>query len=145
MAATFTRREVNLALLSVAIGLARSEATPPPETVTLFDFAIAGGHHHALRTLYPDLVPGTRLPPAPEPLNPHDVNAVAVLTADGVRLGYVPRGANAPVARLIARGARLDCVVVGRIGTHPVHGVPKDLVYTACASGDPILRLTSTT
>lgn len=47
-----------------------------------------------------------------EPANPHDVKAIAVLTTDGAKLGYVPRASNAPLTGLIDAGYELRAEIV---------------------------------
>jgi hypothetical protein len=42
-----------------------------------------------------------------EPTNEHDPNAVACHTADGQRLGYVPRQTNEPIARALDAGQKV--------------------------------------
>ncbi len=138
----FTRRHVNLALLGLAFGLAAPGAARPAARTVLFDFAIAGGFHHGLRERLDVMAPGLVLPLRAEPHNPHDANAVAVLAPDGLRLGYIPRVANAPVARLLADGAQVVCEVVGRLDIFRARDVPEDLVFTGFTTGDPRLRLT---
>lgn len=83
----FTRRSVNLTLLGVALGLLAPGAGRPATRTVLFDFAIAGGFHHGLRDRRATLQPSMALTLRAEPDNPHDLNAVAVLAPDGVRLG----------------------------------------------------------
>jgi hypothetical protein len=142
----FTRRGVNLGLLAIALGLATrrsTEAAPaPPLRTTLFDFAIAGGYYHGLRKRLDLFTPGLVLALRAEPDNPHDVDAVAVHAPDGQRLGYIPREANAPVAKLLREGARLSCEVMGRLDIQHDDDVPQDLVFTGFTRGDPRLRLT---
>jgi hypothetical protein len=138
----FTRRGVNLALLGLALGLAAPGATRPATRTVLFDFAIAGGYYHGLRKRLDLFVPRLLLPLRAEPDNPHDANAVSVLAPDGQRLGYVPREANAPVARLLASGAHVACEVVGPLKVRDARDVPDELVFTGFTYGDPRLRLT---
>jgi hypothetical protein len=59
---------------------------------------VAGAVHRPEALASEAAAPGRALVLAPEPDNVHDPNAVAVLTEDGVPLGYVPRDLAASVA-----------------------------------------------
>jgi hypothetical protein len=143
----FTRREVNLALLAGALTLAGAApgatsgpmAAQPP--TVLFDFAIAGGWHHGLEDVAAALAIGERLRLCAEPQNPHDADAVAVHRADGLMLGYIPRSANAPIARLLERGATIEAVIVDRLQVRRSEDIPDDLAFTGFTNGDPRIRL----
>lgn len=140
----FTRREVDRTLLVAAFAaLVPFDAAlrAPRATLPLFDFAIAGGFYHGLAAVVDDLVVGESLVLRSEPGNPHDANAVEVLRHDGRKLGYVPRAANEPVARLLGRQARVQAVVVGRLDVRRAADVPDDLVFTGFTHGDPRIRL----
>jgi hypothetical protein len=52
---------------------------------------VAGAVHRPDALSSEGAAPGRRLRLRAEPENPHDPNAVAVLTEDGLALGYVPR------------------------------------------------------
>ena len=52
---------------------------------------VAGAAHRPEALASDGAAPGSPLVLRPEPENPHDPNAVAVLLADGSPLGYVPR------------------------------------------------------
>jgi len=142
----FTRREVNRSLLATAVALAApgaSIAAASAETpVHLFDFAIAGGWYHGLHDVRDDLARGERLVARAEPANPHDANAVAIDRADGRMLGYVPRAANAPIARLLAEGANMSAEVIDFLNIRRDSDIPVDLVFTGFSNGDPRIRLT---
>lgn len=133
----FTRRAVNQSLLAFAVSLAAGRPASAAQT-RLFDFAIAGGWHHALESVRSDLTAGERLMLRAEPDNPHDSDAVAVLRA-GLKLGYIPRAANTPIARLLAAGQDVRCDVVGRLGSKDDF---ESFAWTSFVSGDPRLRLT---
>jgi len=105
MVMMLARRSALLGFVSLVV--ARPSLGRPPAAVPLFDFAIAGGGYHGLPQARSGLSVGLRVMIKAEPGNPHDANAVAVLRADGLRLGYVPRSANPPVAALLAQGRRL--------------------------------------
>ncbi|UPY36259.1 HIRAN domain-containing protein [Sediminicoccus sp. KRV36] len=103
-----TRRGLMGGILGLAgLIVARPGLARPPSAVPLFDFTIAGGAFHGLYEALPGLVPGMRVLIVAEPENRFDANAVAVLRPDGLRLGYVPRAANPPVAALLAQGRQL--------------------------------------
>ena len=103
--------------------------------------AIAGGWRHGLAAVSATLETGELLMLVAEAGNPHDPNAVAVLR-HGLKLGYVPREANAPVALLLEKGRRVECRVAGRLDIDRAAEIPGDLVFTAFARGDPRIELT---
>ena len=143
-----TRREVNLALLVAAfgalggVGRGREARLAAPARRVLFDFAIAGGWHHALSIAVDGFVPGERVQVLAEPSNPFDANAVMVLRGDGLMLGYVPRRANVPVSALLREGRTVQAELVEMLDITSDAGVPDDLVFTAFSDGDPRVRLT---
>ena len=144
MSVQFTRRQVNHALLAAAraLVLPRPDLVLPKGARPLFDFAIAGGWYHGLRDARHRLAPGQHLRLRAEPLNPHDPHAVAVHHGDGTMLGYIPRAANTPVARLLALGARVEAEIVGHLWIRRASEIPDDLVFTGFENGDPCIRLT---
>ena len=143
--ATFSRREVNRALLATAVGLLSvgtgsakvAVAMPTP----LFDFAIAGGFYHGLQAVQATLRPGMSMDLRREPENPYDADAVAVHLPDGLMLGYVPRVANTPIARLLDAGRTVRAEIVRMLTAERDEDVPDDLVFTCFTSGDPMIRL----
>jgi hypothetical protein len=143
MANQFTRREVNRALLASALSLAAARIIPAPATpaTTLFDFAIAGGWYHGLDQVRDTLAYGEHLVLRPEPQNPHDANAIAVHRTRGLMLGYIPREANEPIARLLERGARIDAVIVEMPHIIRAADIPDNLAFTGFSDGDPRIRL----
>jgi hypothetical protein len=58
---------------------------------------VAGALHRPQAVASDDAAPGRPLTLRAEPDNPHDPNAVAVLTARGESVGYVPRELNTSV------------------------------------------------
>lgn len=53
---------------------------------------IAGfNHHDGASSALTGMRPMTRLVLRPEPTNPHDKNAIKVMTTSGVMLGYIPK------------------------------------------------------
>ena len=141
MSGNFTRREVNMSLLATAVAVAARSASAPSRRTSLFAFAIAGGWRHGLAAVAATLETGELLMLVAEAGNPHDPNAVAVLR-HGLKLGYVPREANAPVALLLEKGRRVECRVAGRLDIDRAAEIPGDLVFTAFARGDPRIELT---
>ena len=135
----FTRREVNRALLATAFAMLGGKSAGAP--MRLFDFAIAGGDYYQLEDVLERIRPGMRLTLVREAANPYDADAVAV-HLDGVKLGFIPRSANTPVARLLDRGARVSAEVVRMLDVERYEDVPEELVYTSFLSGDPMIRLT---
>lgn len=125
----------------------RAAPVPPPGVLSgpqrrfLFDFAIAGGWYHGLAGVREELAPGEILRLRAEPENPHDADAVAVHRTDGLMLGYIPRAANAPVARLLKLGAPVEAVIVGPIAFGPYDNEPEDFAFTSVTEGDPRIRL----
>lgn len=76
-----------------------------------------------------------------EAANPYDANAVAV-HLDGLKLGFIPRKANSPVARLLDRGERVVAEVVRMLDDRHSSELPDDVVVTGADWGDPVIRLT---
>ncbi|WP_456382877.1 HIRAN domain-containing protein [Hydrogenimonas sp.] len=52
--------------------------------------------------------PGEALSLRREPRNPHDANAVAIYRGP-IRIGYIPRRLNPPIATRMDRGERFSC------------------------------------
>lgn len=136
--ATLTRRDFGRAL-ALCAATAASPAFAAREPV--LDFAIAGGWFHGLRTALADLAIGERLRLVAEPENPYDRNAVAVWRG-AIKLGYVPRAANAPLARLLAEGATVEAEIARFFGAAPNDRRPDDFAFTSVATGDPVIRAT---
>ena len=141
LSGTFTRREINRALLATALAIVGGSKAIARPSVPLFDSAIAGGHHHGLEAAVGRIAPGTKLALVRESANPYDADAVAV-HLDGLKLGFIPSEANSPVARLLDRGERVTAEVVRMLDIRRSSEVPDELVFTAFSSGDPMIRLT---
>jgi hypothetical protein len=71
---------------------------------------LAGFRHHEAPAFLPALRAGSPLTLSAERDNPHDGDAVAIHW-QGHMLGYLPRGENLVVARLLARQRRLSARV----------------------------------
>jgi hypothetical protein len=87
--------------------------------------ALAGFRHHAAPRLWPALRRRALLTLRREPENPHDANAVALYWR-GEKIGYVPRGENLVVARLLDRRRRLSARIA---------------FLTPCAEGNQRIRV----
>lgn len=88
------------------------------------------------------LIPGLVLRLRREADNSHDADAVAVHTSEGLMLGYIPRAANTPIARLLDDGKVVRAEIVKMLTLKRSEDVPDDLVFTSVMSGDPMIRLT---
>ncbi len=143
-----TRRAVGLGLLAAAfaavaprVAVAAATRAAPAAPEALFDFAIAGGWYHGLPRVWRTLEVGEELILRPEFDNEWDADALEVLRADGLKLGYVPRIANAPVAALIRQGGRVTARIVAKLDVKSEGEIPPDLVFTGFMNGDPRIRL----
>lgn len=142
-APTFTRRAVNRALLASAFAVLAPGSAPTGRTAIL-DFAVAGGWYRGLGQAKRDMAPGDLLRLVAEPDNPHDAHAVAVWRGD-LMLGYLPREANEPIARLLVSGAHVEAEVSRLYEWRNGGGPPEDFAYTSVTNGDPVIRLTLVT
>lgn len=137
-----TRRQFNLGLSAAAASLAApaAAALPSPAAAPLFDFAIAGGHHHGLVRALATLAIGDALELRREPDNPYDANAVAVYDSKGLKLGFLPRRSNPPVAKLMDEGRSVTAEIVGVLnGEEDEDG----LAFTDYGEGEPRVRLSA--
>lgn len=134
-----TRRFFNQALLSAFGALGAPARAAAPLRTPVLDFAIAGGWYHGLGRVRDSIAPGDRLRLVAEPENPYDRYAVAVWRGD-LKLGYVPRAANRPLARLLAEGARIEADVMRVIADSGKDRTP--FAYTSYGEGDPVIRAT---
>ena len=73
----------------------------PSRHITSFN--VAGFQHWDGALVLSELKPGMQLTLVPEPDNPYDPNAVAILF-QGVKLGFVPADKNALLAQLLHFG-----------------------------------------
>ncbi len=89
---------------TVVSAAARSHAT---REVVLLDSFIAGTAYYEWKDARNWLEVGDELQLRREPGNIHDARAIEVLTAGGVKLGYVPRADNQPIAALMDAGQTL--------------------------------------
>lgn len=92
-------------------GLGAAAATPlvgaGNRSILIQDSPLAGFPFYAGASIWPSLSVGDKLRLVREASNLHDSDAVAVYVHDE-QLGYVPRGENTTVARMLDRGERLE-------------------------------------
>ena len=84
--------------------------------ITLQRTTLSGFRHHEAQQLWEALKPSARLTLVREPDNPYDANAVALLWR-GRKIGYLPRGENLVVARLLDHKRNLSARIE-RISEH---------------------------
>lgn len=91
--------------------LARKEPTaltfplPFQQEIFLFETYIAGTSHIlGIETISQQLMPQEKLFFYREPNNPYDAQAIAIETANQIKLGYVPKADNVIFARLLDAG-----------------------------------------
>jgi len=75
------------------------------------DFAVRGIIFENRQEIIAELSENTPLELSPEPSNPYDPNAVAILF-EGKKIGYVPREYAGYVSKLLKRGEKLYIVVI---------------------------------
>ena len=81
---------------------------PYERDIFLFDTHVAGTSHvEGIEELEPYLQIGDKLNFFREPDNPYDDMAIAIKTANGVKIGYVPKADNVIFARLMDAGKLL--------------------------------------
>ena len=113
---TTKRRSFLGALLAapwvLLLGARWAEARPAKsQAVPLCRCFVAGFQYHQGRTVLPELVEGQSLVLQREPANPHDLLAIAVHTATGRKLGYLPRQLNEIPAFLMDSGRSMAAVI----------------------------------
>jgi hypothetical protein len=96
-----------VAAIHMEVAAARSEPWSPPAGTDLQTY-VAGAAYYDASDVFDGLRPGQMLALRRQPDNPHDRLAIEVLTADGRKLGYVPRGVNAAPAAAMDRGEQID-------------------------------------
>ena len=97
-------------LVSLLHGKNGEISIPKPfeRDIFLFDTYVAGTSHiEGMEELEPHLQTGDRLDFFREPNNQYDAQAIVIKTADGVKIGYVPRQDNVIFARLMDAGKLL--------------------------------------
>ena len=130
------------ALFAARPALAAPAAAPAP----FMDLAVAGTRYHRYAAVAATLRAGDRLLLRREPGNPHDPNAVEIVTEGGEKLGYVPRGAAAALAPRLDAGERIGAAITGflpRPAPRERFAIPEGLVRTWCEPGEPIVTLSA--
>ena len=130
------------ALLVARPGLAA--AAPAAQGAPFMALAIAGIPYHRYAEVAATLAAGDRLRLAREPGNLHDANAVAILTEEGAKLGYVPARAAAEVAARLDRGEAVEAAIssfLPRSAPGERFAIPEGLVRTWCEPGEPVVAL----
>ena len=97
-------------LVSLLHGKNGEISIPKPfeRDIFLCDTYVAGTSHiEGMEELEPHLQTGDRLDFFREPDNQYDAQAIVIKTADGVKIGYVPRQDNVIFARLMDAGKLL--------------------------------------
>jgi len=108
-------------LISLLHGTGKVRAIPTPfeREILLFDTYVAGTFFvEGMEDLEPYVNIDERLQFFREPENPYDAQAIVIRSADGVKLGYVPRADNVVFARLMDAGK----VLFGRISSKEWQG-----------------------
>lgn len=120
--------------MSGAIAAARSEAGVP-----VLRTYVTGVTSRTVAAARPKLADGAMLHLVREPDNDYDARAVAVFTPEGVKLGYVPRVENQPIANLMDAGLALGVRLteIRPTGPRPDLRIEIDLVLTRTWSGAP--------
>ena len=105
MSSSQPRREFLQALMALPM-LGVPSITNGIAEYELNEFAVAGLPFYDGPELLDELQPGESLSLAAEPDNPFDHDAIRI-DAHGRKIGYVPRGENGPLARLLRQGVPL--------------------------------------
>jgi hypothetical protein len=103
--------------VSLVHGKSGRLAIPKPfeRDIFLFETHVAGTSHiDGMQELEPHINAGDKLHFVREPDNPHDSHAIAVRTAQGVKIGYVPKADNVIFSRLMDAGKLLFGKVVSK-------------------------------
>jgi hypothetical protein len=112
----------------------------PPEfgsatgRAVLLESIVAGTWYYQAVSVMASLKPGTAIVLSREPDNPHDPLAVAVLTRQGAKLGYVPRACNLGVALRLDQGVALEARVV----SSDYVSWPRICIRITCAALDAV-------
>lgn len=94
-------------LMSLTFGDDTLPLTPFAQEIELLNTEVAGTRYHQAAEHLDALGPGVELLLRRQPQNPHDALAVEVLSSDWIKLGYLPRQKNEPIARLMDAGKML--------------------------------------
>jgi len=93
------------------LGLHRPAKSAALTSVPLFACHVAGFQYYEGPRIINKLCPGEQLLLRREPANPYDEKAIAVYTAAGRKLGYIPRFVNEIPARHMDQGRMLAAQV----------------------------------
>ncbi|MFH1217304.1 MAG: HIRAN domain-containing protein [Pseudomonadota bacterium] len=108
------------ALSSLAfIVLSRPEKSAAKKNIPLFSCHVAGFQYYDGPRLINSLRAGYHLTLTREPANPHDDKAIAVYTAAGRKLGYLPAYINETPAQQMDAGKRFAALVKNADPTAP--------------------------
>ena len=107
-----SRRSFLIMLLGLPFGVSAVKnffGEKDKEKKLLLDvFAIAGYQFYEGESVEHHLKSGDSLKLNAEPDNPHDENAVEILTKNNVKLGYVPKNDNKALSRLLQQSAKVE-------------------------------------
>src|SRR5262245_59011609 len=117
------------ALIGCACAWWASCATAADTVIVVQRSPLAGFRHHDAPAVWRDVRTGDRLELVREADNPYDPNAVRVEWR-GRKLGYLPRGDNAAVARQLDRGTILQANVA-RLTENRNHSVRLEVEVVA--------------
>lgn len=105
MSSSQPRRDFLQALLAMPM-LGVPTITRTAVEYELNEFVVAGLPYYDGPALLDELQPGDSLTLVAEPDNPFDEHAIRI-EAQGRKIGYVPRGENSPLVRLMGQGVSL--------------------------------------
>ena len=138
-----TRRSL-LASLAALLAARPSFGLAAVRRRPFMSLAIAGTSYHGYDGVAAALRIGERLVLRREPENPHDPNAIEILTEAGVKLGYVPRVAAMDLAPRLDAGKWIAAEIASFLPV-PAKGerfvLPENLVRTWARPGEPVVRL----
>ena len=95
---------------SIGAAIASPIVVAGHRSVLIQESPLAGFQFHRGEAVWSALAVGAPVKLVREPNNDHDPNAVAVYFNDD-KLGYVPRGENGALARMLDRGERLTASI----------------------------------
>ncbi len=107
----FTRRAFLKTLAALGLWSGARNAWRSTRSVVLLETCVAGFRYHQGPRVQHHLRAGQPLLLRREPTNPYDERAIALYTADGAKLGYVPRTDNSVLAALLDQGTSLQATI----------------------------------
>ena len=135
-----TRRTLLASLATLFAARPALAAAPRP----FMSLAIAGTPYHGYAGVAAALRVGERLVLRREPANPHDSNAIEIVTSTGVKLGYVPRVAARDLAPRLDKGERIEAEIASFLpvpGRGEQFAIPDEVVRTWARPGEPAVAL----